>query len=52
MLVAYPVKIRLWNAPPYQTDSSWGVRERQRFVLYLELRRFLRNQISNGPASI
>jgi len=34
-----------------QTDSSWGVREHQRFVVHAELRRFLRHQTNNGPAT-
>jgi len=33
-----------------QTDSSWGVREYQRFVVRVELRRFLRHR-TNGPAT-
>jgi len=37
----------------HQTDSIWGARERQRFVVHMEveLRRFLRHQTNNGPAS-
>jgi len=40
-------RLNLFN----QTDCSWGVHERQRFVLYVDLRRFLRHQINNEPAT-
>jgi len=39
-------RLNLFN----QTDSSWGVHECQRFVLYMELRHFLRHQTDNRPA--
>jgi len=35
-----------------RTDSSWVIHERQWFVLYVELPRFLRHQINNGPATV
>ena len=31
-----------------QTDSSWGVHGRQRFVLYVELRRFCDTRLTMG----
>ena len=53
MLVAYPVKFRLWKPPPLfnQTDSSWDIRERQRFLVRVKLCRFLQHHTNNGPAT-
>jgi len=40
-------RLNLFN----RTNSSWGVRKHQTFGLHVELRRFVRHQTNNEPAT-